>query len=1768
MPPRRRTARAFRWIAQTNALLLALTGAVVLTTATPAQAHAVIDPADYQRVELAKGVAEMGEPMTMAVLPDRSVLHTSRDGTLRRTDANGQTAVVGALPVYTHDEEGLQGVAVDPGFATNRTIYLYYAPKLNTPAGDAPATGTDWTAWKGVNRLARFTVKADWTLDTASEKTVLDVPADRGMCCHVGGDMDFDAQGNLYLSTGDDSNPFDSAGYTPIDERTDRNPSYDAQRSAGNTNDLRGKILRIKVNPADGTYTVPAGNLFPPGTAGTRPEIYAMGFRNPFRMSVDKATGIVYVGDYGPDAGSTNPERGPSGQVEFNRVDKPGNYGWPYCTGTNTLAETYTEYTFPSGPAAQKYDCASGGPANNSFRNTGLPKLPPALPAWIRYGGDAGSPPEFGGGSESPMGGPVYRHDAALDSDVKFPEDLDGHFFAGEFGRRWIKAIHVGADGSPGEIAGFPWTGTQVMDLAFGPDGALYVLDYGSGYFGGDANSAIYRIEYIKGRDRAPVAVAKADKTSGKTPLTVAFSSAGSADPEGQAITYAWDFGDGTTSTAADPSKTYTEDGDYTATLTVRDPAGNTGTASVVVTAGNTAPTVTIETPGQGRLFQWGDTVPFTIKVTDPEESDIDCAKVKMTYVLGHDSHGHQITSKNGCSGELAIPADGEHDDAANIFAVFDAEYTDKGGLTTHTQHILQPRHRQAEHYAAMSGISPIDKAPAHGGKTVGDIHNGDWISFKPYELTDAKAITARVSSNGTGGNLEVRAGSPTGTLLGKATVPVTGGWETFVDVTAPLSGAPAGTTELYLVFTGGSGALFDVDDFTLLEGGTGTVTGQITGPGGKCVDVAGASSANGTKVQLYDCNGTAAQSWTVSGSTIKALGKCLDVAGASPADGTKVQLYDCNGTAAQSWTVSGSTIKALGKCLDGSTASQLVIKTCDGGAAQNWKLPGTGGAGGGDVLVFSRTAGFRHDSIPAGIQAIKDLGFTVTATEDPGAFTAANLARYKAVVFLSTTGDVLDAAQQAAFESYIKAGGGYVGVHAAADTEYDWPWYGGLVGAWFASHPAIQQATVKVADRAHPATAHLGRTWSRTDEWYDYRSNARTGAHVLATLDESSYSGGRMGADHPIAWCKPYDGGRSFYTGGGHTAASFAEPEFRKHLLGGINYAVGSVKADCRPENGYTPIYDGAVTGWAQAGPGSFANADATLTSQGGMGLFWYKAKEYASYSLKLDWKMAGDDNSGVFIGFPESEDPWSAVNNGYEIQIDATDSPDKTTGAVYGFKSADLAARDAALNPPGQWNTYELRVEGERLQVFLNGVKINDFTNTDPARSLKQGYVGLQNHGAGDEVSFRNIRIKELGPATGDLTVQAENWTAANGVQPYPHAPAHGGSVLGYVNPGDWAAYDEVDLTGVTGFTARVAGPAPSGGFEIRAGSPTGQVLGSVTVPQTGGWEDYADVSTRLTDVPSGSTTLYLVFTGANFDVDDFTLVRAPADAKAPVTKAALDPAEQPTGWHTGPVTVTLTAADDGSGVAGTEYRVNDGDWTAYTGPVRVESDGTHKVSFRSEDKAGNQEEAKDVTIKLDATEPELTVGGLTEDGRYGDAAQITVTAEGKDEGSGIDTVRATLDDRELKLDERLDLHTLPLGAHTVKVTATDKAGNRAERSATLTVTTSFGDVATLLDRFAVGNPLGAQLRTSLASATGSHEKEHAEQALHHLEKFRDGAATVADETARAVLVRDADALIALLGGRAPAEGATATATATAADGDGDGDGVPPADADTPAE
>jgi cytochrome c len=646
-----------------------------------------------------------GEPMSLAVLPDRRVLHTARTGEVRiHNPRTGLNTLAAQVPVYRHDEEGLQGIAVDPSFRDNHWVYLYYSPPLSTPVddpstptvneGDAPTTGTQaqFDRYRGALRLSRFQLVGN-DLDLGSEQQILDVPSDRGICCHVGGQIDFDGRGNLFLSTGDDSNPFFSDGYIPIDERLDRNPAFDAQRTAANTNDLRGKLLRIRVN-ADGSYEIPSGNLFPESddtTEQTRPEIYAMGLRNPFRFAVNRTNGHVYMGDYSPDAPTPSPLRGPAGHGRWMLIRRAGNYGWPYCV---TPDLPYFEYDFDSGQSSGvAFDCSS--PENDSPRNTGLRRLPPVLQpdVWYSYpeADDRLFPellniPSDGGDGIGPMGGPAYQFAAGNPSAVRWPSYYHGVPLFYEWTRDYVKEMRLNRPNGTAlrDIRHVPIPVDNPMDMEFGPDGALYVLDYGDGFFAENPEAQLARIDFIRGNHTPVVRVASDPPSTdeaplaGQAPLTVRFSSAGTQDPDGDRIAYAWDFNaDGVTdSRERNPSFTYTENGVFDATLRVTDSTGRSAAASVVIIVGNTAPVVELTTsPAPGEPFSFGQAVSYTVTVTD--DSPVDCTKVTVNYVLGHDQHGHPLSGSAGCAGTITTFVDSGHTGAGNLRAVFSAMYTD-----------------------------------------------------------------------------------------------------------------------------------------------------------------------------------------------------------------------------------------------------------------------------------------------------------------------------------------------------------------------------------------------------------------------------------------------------------------------------------------------------------------------------------------------------------------------------------------------------------------------------------------------------------------------------------------------------------------------------------------------------------------------------------------------------------------------------------------------------------------------------------------------------------------------------------------------------------------------------------------------------------------------------------------------------------------------------------------------------------------------------------
>ncbi|MEV6652910.1 ThuA domain-containing protein [Streptomyces sp. NPDC051219] len=766
----------------------------------------------FQRTPLA--TSDLADPFELAVAPDRRVFFIQRTGKLKVIDQK-TLKVTTALdfaytPEMTSQSDGLLGLALDPDFNTNHWLYLLHSDKTENRIN-----------------LSRFT-ETGGKVDPASEKRLLTVPTLRGegrANSHMAGSIAFDKKGDLYIATGDNTDPFASDGFAPIDEREGRR-AWDAQGTSGNTNDLRGKILRITPQ-GDGTYTVPAGNLFAPGTDRTRPEVYAMGMRNPFRITTDPLSGALLVADYGPDARQAKPDRGPEGTVEYNRITGAGNYGWPYCTGDNT---PFSDYDFATKTSGAKFDC--GNVVNDSPNNTGLRELPPAQPANVWYAYSASDRfPELGTGGGGPMSGPVYDYDPANTSRTKFPEYFDGKWLNYELTRKWFKAFSVQKKDQTFTDARFPparggdlqsingvfedmeWN--QPFDADFGPDGALYVIDFGlgsgTGRGGSNEGSGIYRIDYVAD-GRLPDAKITTDRDNGRSPLTVKFSSAGSGLPDGKPVTYAWDFdGNGTTdSTEPDPVHTYRTKGQFSARLEVTGPRQLTGLAVQDITVGNTRPEVTIQQPPNGGMFGFGDTIPFRVKVKDPEDGRIDCSRVVVQSQLGHDSHLHPLDNYTGCAGEIVTDAGDSHGPGQNLYYGITAQYTDRGAtgapaLTGSSSLTLRTAFREAEHFTATGGAHHGavvgSRTDASGGKRLTEIEHGDWVRFDPVNLKGIGSVTVGAASGGLGGDIEFRAGSPAGPLLGRATVPYTGDWGNVVSPTVALKD-PGRTVALYAVFT------------------------------------------------------------------------------------------------------------------------------------------------------------------------------------------------------------------------------------------------------------------------------------------------------------------------------------------------------------------------------------------------------------------------------------------------------------------------------------------------------------------------------------------------------------------------------------------------------------------------------------------------------------------------------------------------------------------------------------------------------------------------------------------------------------------------------------------------------------------------------------------------------------------------------------------------------------------------------------------------------
>lgn len=566
----------------------------------------VPDASRYTYTVLAQG---MDEPMEMAILPNNNVLIVERKGGLKLyDDKQKRLKTLAQFEVFSGIEDGLLGVAIDPDYLTNKWVYFYYAV-----AGD-----------KAINRLSRMELRGD-SLIWSSEKTLLEVPMQRKYCCHSAGYLHFGPDGLLYLSTGDNTNAEETEGYIPIDERPGRHLADD-QATAASTNDLRGKILRIKPEP-DGSYSIPEGNLFPKGTPKTRPEIYIMGSRNPYRFAVDRKTKFLYWGDIGPDTKVLASE-GTLSYDEINQARKPGFYGWPYFLGEN---EAFPDYDYATKKEGPKFNPQQ--PINASPNNTGIQELPPAQKAMIWYGDGASKKfPLVGKGGQSLLAGPVYYSDLFANAPFKLSPYYDGKLIIYDWVRRWFMAVTL--DENHNYLRMEPFLDhlefVAPTDIQFAADGSTYILEYGTNWFAKNSDAKLIRVEYAEG-NRKPIADIQVDHLYGAAPLQAKLSASNSKDyDKDDQLHYQWQI-EGKKLEGKEVAYTFTKPGAYDVRLTVTDNQGESNTATVQVKAGNAPPVVNIATTAN-QTFYWDNTkLDYTVEVSDLEDKTIDPSKVTVS---------------------------------------------------------------------------------------------------------------------------------------------------------------------------------------------------------------------------------------------------------------------------------------------------------------------------------------------------------------------------------------------------------------------------------------------------------------------------------------------------------------------------------------------------------------------------------------------------------------------------------------------------------------------------------------------------------------------------------------------------------------------------------------------------------------------------------------------------------------------------------------------------------------------------------------------------------------------------------------------------------------------------------------------------------------------------------------------------------------------------------------------------------------------------------
>ncbi|WP_318151975.1 ThuA domain-containing protein [Nocardioides hwasunensis] len=1553
---------------------------------------ATLEPS-FEKVALDENTSN---PMELDIADDGRVFYIDRNGAVRIILENGSVVTAGTIPVYTGQEFGLLGIALDPDFATNNWIYLYYSPTGSTPT----------------DRISRYTMSGN-TLQLGTAVTILDVPTQRDQCCHAGGALEFDNSGNLYLATGDNSNPFDSGGYTPIDERPGR-AAWDAQRTSGNTNSLNGKVLRIKPLPAGG-YSIPEGNLFDEAADTndkTRPEIYAMGFRNPFRIGLDEQHDRLLVADYGPDAGSTSATRGPNGRVEWNILDQPGNYGWPYCVGDNT---PYNDYNFASSTAGAAFDCAN--PVNDSPNNTGLTNLPPAKKAVIWQSNNASitGTPEIGA-SGAPMTSGTYSYDPDLASDRKWPAYFDSKAIWADWNNNRLFTVQMNQAGTNYTdinrfLPSLPMKRPHA--LQFGPDGALYMIEWGSGFNGNNTDSGIYRIDYVEG-NRAPVARATADKTSGQAPLTVAFDGTASFDPDtgtSAGLTYSWDFdGDGTPeATTPSGSFTYTTVGNYTARLTVTDEGGRTGTTNIDITVGNTAPTVKLKLPLNGGFFNFDDTVKYEVEVTDPEDGTIDCSRVVVQPGLGHDQHSHDYEQYEGCSGSLSLPGDSGHV-GANIFGTIKATYTDDGAgaanpLTGVDGIILHTKHKEAEFFDATGrtgsntggtpGVSTQATTDTGGGQMVTGVETGDWFRWDVMNLTGINGVTMRAASTTAGATFEVRQGSPTGTAIGTLSVPNTGGAQTFQNVQTTFTGATTTSQALYFVATTG-GANVNYLEFT----GRGITDNQpptvsITASkttGAAPLPVAFTSTATDpdgdtplTYAWTFGDGGTSTEAnpshtFTTPGTYVVSL-TVKDSRGATATRTTQVRV-----TTAQDICFSGRSDDFLGAALDTDRWNRSVrvnqsLTVADG--TLNIPITAT------DIHQTTNTApNIVLQDLPAG-QFEVTTKVTLPATkgyQQGGLVIYGDDNNYLKLVYSgrSTAANGDKAANVIQFAKEVNA--------AATETN------SANLGASFPDTVWLRMTSTNGTD-VTPSYSTDGATWLPITTSGGTPAAARNLSGITAPKVGLLALGSTAASATPAITAQfdyftltPDD------TAVPCSASCFVD-EFGGQALASPQWSVVRPSGNLTVSGGSVKIPMEATDLYQTTNTAR----DLVLTDLPS-GPFVVTTKVTAP--INRSYQSAGlliygdDDNYLKHVFQGRSTDPSAASNIIQTARETGGTAVETNTSGLGATFPTTVWLRLTSTDGVAVLGSYS--TDGQTWTNMSGGYNLTGITNP------KVGLLAAANTTAGAGIT-----------ASFDWFTLGKDDTCEPGTTPTDTtAPTTTLSVAAATGQAGWyttrpsftlAASDETGGSGVTSTEYRIAG----GAWTPYTGA----------VPVTG--EGSRLVEYRSTDV------------AGNVEATKSQTIRI--DTVAPTATFTIPAATGTGGWHTTRPSFTLAASDgaDGSGIGSIEYRIAGGDWMPYSITVPVTGEGSRQVEYRATDVAGNAAQVKTETVKIDTAAPSVLAA---ESG----TSTKTVTLTATDAASGVAGIEYQIGD-----DTTWKTYSAPLtfdepGTHVVRYRATDEAGN----------------------------------------------------------------------------------------------------------------------------